>query len=88
MELLRKSGQLSNMVIFKAPHQIGDENYHATDPGKPKGSHFLESENRDSMSSADRVSKTGKARHATDPGKAKGSHFLETENRDSMPSSC
>jgi hypothetical protein len=23
MELLRKSGQLLNMVIFKAPHQIG-----------------------------------------------------------------
>jgi len=52
MELLRKSGQLSNMVIFKAPHQIGDENYHATDPGKPKGSHFLESENRDCMPSS------------------------------------
>ena len=62
MELLHKSGQLSNMVIFKAPCQIGGDNSHATDPGKPKGSHFIESKNRDSMPSADRVSKAGKAR--------------------------
>ena len=63
MELLRKSGQLSNMVIFKAPCQIGGENSHATDPGKPKGSHFLETENRDCMPSSCR----GKLSHASDP---------------------
>jgi hypothetical protein len=77
-----KSGQLSNMVIFKAPRQIGGENSHATDPGKRKGSHFLESENRDCMPS----SCQGKLNHATDPGKPKSSHFLNSENRDSMPS--
>ena len=65
MESLHKSGQLSNMVIFKAPRQIGGENSHATDPGKQKGSHFLESENRDCMPS----SCQGKLSHATDPGK-------------------
>ena len=32
MELLLKSGQLSNVVIFKAPRQIGGENSHVTDP--------------------------------------------------------
>ena len=52
MELLCKSGQLSKMVISKGPRQIGGENSHATDPGKPKGSHFLESENRDCMPSS------------------------------------
>jgi hypothetical protein len=82
MESLHKSGQLSNMVIFKAPRQIGGENSHATDPGKQKGSHFLESENRDCMPS----SCQGKLSHATDPGKPKSSHFLKSENRDSMPS--
>ena len=81
MELLLESGQLSNVVIFKAPRQIGGENSHATDPGKPEGSHFTETKNRDSMPSVDR----GKASHATDPGKTAGSHFIETKNRDSMP---
>jgi hypothetical protein len=61
MELLHKSGQLSNEVIFKAPRQIGGENSHATDPGKQDGSHFIEKKNRDSMPSADRARKVGKA---------------------------
>jgi len=82
MELLLKSGQLSNVVIFKAPHQIGGENFNATDSGKPEGSHFIETKNRDSMPSADR----GNTSHATDPGKPEGSHFIKTKNRDSMPS--
>ncbi len=82
MELLRQSGQISNVVFFKAPCQIGGENSNATDPGKPEGSHLIETKNRDSMPSADR----GKASHATDPGKPKGSHFIKTKNRDSMPS--
>jgi hypothetical protein len=70
MELLRKSSQLSNVVIFKAPCQIGDENSHATDtdsvskagkashatdPGKPEGSHFTETENRDSTKREERL---------------------------------
>jgi hypothetical protein len=80
MELLHKSGQLSNEVIFKAPRQIGGENSHATDPGKIAGSHFIETKNRDSMPTVDR----GKASHATDPGKIALSHFIETKNRDSM----
>jgi hypothetical protein len=37
MKSLRRSGQISNVVISKAPCQIGGENSHATDPGKPKG---------------------------------------------------
>ncbi len=82
MELIRQSGQISNVVIFKAPCQIGGENSNATDPGKPEGSHFIETKNRDSMPSADR----GKASHATDPGKPEGSHFIKTKNGDSMPS--
>jgi hypothetical protein len=53
MELLHKSDQLSNMVIFKAPHQIGGENSHVTDSGKPWGSHFIKMKNRDSMPTAD-----------------------------------
>ena len=61
MELLRKSGQLSNVVIFKAPRQIGGDNSHATNPGKPAGSHFIETKNRDSMPSADRGKEGGKA---------------------------
>jgi hypothetical protein len=61
MELLLKSGQLSNVVIFKAPRQIGGENSHATDPGKPAGSHFVETKNRESMPSADRGKEGGKA---------------------------
>ena len=86
MELLHKSGQLSNVVIFKAPRQIGGDNSHATDPWKPAGSHFIETNNRDSMPSVDRGKEGGKASHATDPGKPAGSHFIETKNRDSMPS--
>jgi len=86
MELLLKSGQLSNVVVFNAPRQVGGANSHATDPGKPEGSHFIETKNRDSMPSADRARKAGKASHVTDPGKPKGSHFIETKNRDSMPS--
>jgi len=60
---------------------------HATDPGKPEeGSHFIVAENRDSMPTADRVSKAGKASHATDPGKPEeGSHFIVAKNHDSMP---
>ena len=81
MESLRRSGQISNVVISKAPCQIGGENSHATDPGKPKGSHWLEAENRDSIPSSGR----GSLSHATDPGKPEGSHWLETENRDSIP---
>ena len=61
MELLLESGQLSNVVIFKAPRQIGGENSHATDPGKPEGSHFIETKNRDSMPTVDRGRKGGKA---------------------------
>ena len=61
MELLRKSGQLSNEVIFKAPCQIGGEKSNATDPGKPEGSHFIEMKNRDSIPSADRARKGGKS---------------------------
>ena len=53
MELLHKFGQLSNEVIFKAPRQIGGENSHATDPGKPDRSNSIEKKNRDSMPSAD-----------------------------------
>ena len=53
MELLHKSSQLSNMVIFKAPHQIGGENSHSTDPGKPGGSHFIKMKNSDSMPTID-----------------------------------
>ncbi len=83
MESLRRSGQISNAVISKTPCQIGGENSHATDPGKPKGSHWLEAENRDSIPYSDR----GSLSHATDPGKPKGSHWLEAENRDSIPSS-
>ncbi len=45
MELLHKSGQLSNDVIFKAPRQIGGESSHATDPEKKVGSHFIEKKN-------------------------------------------
>ena len=33
---------------------------HATDSGKPEGSHFIVAKNRDSMLTADRVSKSGK----------------------------
>ena len=63
----------------------------ATDPGKPKGSHFIATKNRDSIPSADRISKEqckigGRNSHATDPGKPEGGHFIETKNRDSMPS--
>ena len=86
MELLHKSGQLSNVVIFKAPHQIGGDNSHATDPGRPGGRHFIETNNRDFMPSADSGKEGGKASHATDPGKPAGSHFIKTKNRDSMPS--
>ncbi len=94
MELLHKSGQLSNVVIIKAPRQIGGEiggrNSHATDPGKIAGNHFIETKNRDSMPTVDRGRKGGtvggKVSHATDPGKKAGSHFIETKNRDSMPS--
>ena len=93
MELLCKSGQLSNVVISKAPCQIGVRNSHATDPGKPKGSHFIATKNRDSILSADRISKEqrqigGRNSHATDPGKPKGSHFLESENRDCISASA
>ena len=70
MELLLKFGQLSNVVIFKAPH--------ATDPGKPEGSHFIVMKNRDSMPSSCR----GNLSHATDHGKPEGSHFIVTKNRD------
>jgi hypothetical protein len=90
MDLLHKSGQLLNVVIFKAPRQIGGENSHATDPGKTAGSHFIEKKNRDSMPTVDRGRKGGtvggKVSHATDPGKTAGSHFIEKKNRDSMPS--
>ena len=41
MESLRKSCQLLNVVISKAPHQIDGENSHVTDPVKPEGSHFI-----------------------------------------------
>jgi len=41
MELILESGQLSNVVIFKAPRQIGGESSHATDPEKKVGSHFI-----------------------------------------------
>jgi hypothetical protein len=34
---------------------------HATDPGKPAGSHFIETKNCDSMPTADRARKAGKA---------------------------
>jgi hypothetical protein len=89
MELLHKSGQLSNVVIFKAPRQIGGEiggrNTHATDPGKTAGSHFIEKKNRDSIPTVDRGRMGGKASHATDPGKAAGSHFIQKKNRDSIP---
>jgi hypothetical protein len=61
MELLHKSGQLSNVVIFKAPHQIGGENSHATDSGKPDGSHFIEKKNGDSIPTVDRGRMGGKA---------------------------
>jgi len=91
MELLHKSGQLSNVVISKAPCQIGSRNSHATDPGKPKGSHFIATKNRDSVLYADRISKEqrqigGRNSHATDPGKPKCSHFIAMKNRDSIPS--
>ena len=58
MESLRKSCQLSNAVISKAPCQIGGENSHATDPGKPEaeGSHFIKTKNRDSMPTRSRQS--------------------------------
>jgi hypothetical protein len=77
MELLHKSGQLSNVVINRAPRQIGGEiggrNSHVTDPGKTAGSHFIEMKNRDSMPTVDRGRKGGtvggKVSHATDPGK-------------------
>jgi len=85
MELLHKSGQLSNVVIFKAPRQIGGENSHPTDPGKQDGSHFIEKKNRDSMPSVDRGRMGSKASNATDPGKSDGSHFIEKKKRDSMP---
>jgi hypothetical protein len=89
MKLIVKSGQLSNVVIFKAPRQIGGEiggrNTHATDPGKAAGSHFIEKMNRDSIPTVDRGRMGAKASHATDPGKAAGSHFIEKKNRDSMP---
>ena len=65
MELLHKSGQISNVIIFKAPRQIGGEisgrNSHATDPEKTAGSHFIETKNRDSMPTVDRGRKGGKA---------------------------
>ena len=65
MKLLHKSGQLSNVVIIKAPRQIGGEiggrNSHATDPGKTAGSHFIETKNHDSMPTVDRGRKGGKA---------------------------
>ena len=91
MELLRKSGQLSNVVISKAPCQIGGRNSHATDPVKPKGSHFIATTNRNSVPYADHISKEqhqigGRNSHATDYGKQKGSHFIAMKNRDSIPS--
>ncbi len=58
----------------------------ATDPGKPVGSHFIETKNHDSMPSADRARKAAKASNATDPRKPAGRYFIETKNRDSMPS--
>jgi hypothetical protein len=61
MKLIVKSGQLSNVVIDKAPRQIGGENSHATDPGKAAGSHFIEKKNRDSIPTVDRCRKAGKA---------------------------
>jgi hypothetical protein len=85
MKLIVKSGQLSNVVIFKAPRQIGGENSHVTDPGKAAGSHFIEKKNRDSIPTVDRGRMGAKASHVTDPGKAAGSHFIEKKNRDSMP---
>jgi hypothetical protein len=61
MKLIVKSGQLSNVVIFKAPRQIGGENSHVTDPGKAAGSHFIEKKNRDSIPTVDRGRMGGKA---------------------------
>ena len=86
MELLHKSGQLLNVIIFKAPRQIGGENSHATDPGKSDGSHFIEKKKHDSIPSVDRGRMGGKASHATDPGKSDGRHFIEKKKRDSIPS--
>ena len=80
MESLCKSGQLLNVVISKAPHQIDGENSHVTDPVKPEGSHFIATKNRDAMPSSCR----GKLSHVTDPGKSEGSHFIMTKNHDSM----
>ena len=84
MELLHKSGKFSNVVIFKAPHQIGGEiggrNSHATDPGKPEGGHFIETKNRDSMPSADRVSKTGKATLGKPKGGSTECYVMEEVN--------
>jgi hypothetical protein len=85
MELLHKSGKLSNVVvIFKAPHKIGGEiggrNSHATDPGKPEGGHFIEMKNRDSMPSADRVSKTGKATLGKPKGGSTECYVMEEVN--------
>ena len=86
MELLHKSGQLSNEVIFKAPCQIGGKNSHVTDPGKPEGSHFTETKNRDSMPSADRASKAGKATLGKPKGGSTECYVLEEVNPvDKMP---
>jgi len=86
MELLHKSGQLSNEVIVKAPYQIGGENSHVTDPGKPESSHFTEMNNRDSMPSADRASKAGKASLGKPKGGSTECYVLEEVNPvDKMP---
>jgi hypothetical protein len=57
MELLCKSCQISNVVISKAPCQNGGENSHATDPGKPEGSHFILTKNHDSLPTGSRQRK-------------------------------
>ena len=90
MELLRKSSQLMNVVISKAPRQIGGENSHETDPGKPEGSHFIVTKNCDSMPTADQVSKAGKAGGVATLGKPKGgsTEWYVTEEVNPIDKTC
>ena len=53
---------------------------HATDPGKPEGSNFIERKNRDSMPSADRARKAGKSALGKPKGGSTECYVLEEVN--------
>jgi hypothetical protein len=82
MELLHKSGQLSNVVIFKAPCQIGGENSNATGPEKKAAAI---SSRRRIVIQCQLWIEAKRAKRLILEKKQAGSHFIETKNRDSMP---